>query len=158
MKFLKRISIYSLTIGVGLGIIITSIFNILWIQTKTNNYENENKEVINESINEHRIGKEIVDSLTKNMITTENNEKGLNSINEDIDGTDENSVQEVFISKGMQSEAIAQLLESKDIIKSKEEFNSLAAKLGVTKKFQYGLKIIPRHSSLEEIILILTKK
>jgi len=159
VNFLKQISIYSLSIGVGVGIIITSIFNIVYIQLE-DIYLNDKKSTFQQTYNKNtNITDDIkYDSDKIKELENFNNENNLEvdmSINNNIINTEYNKI---FISKGMKSEEIARLLETEGIIESAREFNNTATKLEITKKIQYGLKTIPVNSSLDEIILILTKK
>jgi len=159
VNFLKQISIYSLSIGVGVGIIIASLFNIVYIQLE-DIYLNDKKSTIQQIYNKDtNITDEIkYDSEKIKELENFNNENNLEvdtSINNNIINKEYNKI---FISKGMKSEEIARLLETEGIIESAHEFNNKATKLKITKKIQYGLKTIPVDSSLDEIILILTEK
>lgn len=154
MNFLKKISIYSLVIGIGLGIIISSIFNIVYIQLKGSNIREEEPIFENSSIkfDSPKEGQEHGSEFLGDP--NENQSELSDPIHKSVKNEDHH---EIFIDRGMNSEEIAKLLEEKGIIKSKEEFNALAAKLKLTRNFKYGLKTIPPNSSLEEIMIILTK-
>ncbi len=148
---MKKLSINSLTIGIGLGIIISSIINIIWVESRSLDYNDkvaETQKFYGESLNFNNNISKLASLKTSNN----NNHIKLDKNNiSDIDN-------EIYIPRGFNSEQIANLLEKEGIIESSEEFNELATNLVITRKFQHGLKTIPTHSTLNEIMLILTEK
>ena len=71
--------------------------------------------------------------------------------------TDEDSVKEIFIEKGMDSIEIAKLLEREKIISDMDEFLKKTYELNLSRQLKYGLKKIPEGSTIEEILKILTE-
>lgn len=148
---MKKLSINSLTIGIGLGIIISSIINIIWVESRNLDYNDkaaETQRIYTESLNSN-------DNISKlASLKNSNNNSDIKLDKNDISDIDN----EIYIPRGFNSEQIANLLEKEDIIESSKEFNELAANLVITRKFQHGLKTIPTDSTLNEIMLILTEK
>ena len=69
---------------------------------------------------------------------------------------DEEDIYKIEIFRGMSTDQIALLLESKGIINEATEFSELVDTLKLTNKLRFGVKEIPVNSSLEEILDILT--
>lgn len=148
---MKKLSINSLILGMGLGIIISSIINIMWIESKNLEYNDKQTETQNfysEPLNSNNNVKE------ETSLEGFNDNKNIKSNKNDIPDLDN----KIYIPRGLNSEQIANLLEQEGIIESSEEFNKLAANLVITRKLQHGIKTIPIDSTLDEIMLILTEK
>lgn len=146
-----------MVIGIGIGMIITSIINLLFWQEPMNSASNIDEDPFITIVqNEKNYDKsEGIDSTrTEQKNSTENihlfdNEENNKGNQEEYNG--------IYISKGMNSEEIAELLMDEKIISSSEAFIEMANKLGVIHRLRYGQKKIPVDSSLEDILKILVE-
>ncbi|NLM03658.1 MAG: endolytic transglycosylase MltG [Clostridiales bacterium] len=146
---MKRFSFLNILIGIGIGMIITSIINIVFISEKYNS-DNHVK-----NVNENNF----IKLPTENMYeyTEDISEKSFKQENNVGFNTDEDSVKEIFIEKGMDSIEIAKLLEREKIISDMDEFLKKTYELNLSRQLKYGLKKIPEGSTIEEILKILTE-
>ncbi|SNR89242.1 hypothetical protein SAMN05446037_1001264 [Anaerovirgula multivorans] len=154
---MKHFSIHSIAIGIGIGMVIAGIINILFINDSMNDIQSINNDPFvkiikqNETTNDSE--KSHIDGIDNNIIEESNIDNS-----DEMKNVDSNKAyKEVYIRKGMTSEEIAQLLEEKEIILSRDEFIYVANNLQMTGRLKYGLKRIPNESSIEDILEILVE-
>lgn len=157
MEWLKHFSIHSIAIGIGIGMIIAGIVNILFINDSMNDIQSIDHDPFvkiikqNETTNDSE--KSHIDGIDNKVIEESNIDNS-----DEMKNVDSNKAyREVYIRKGMTSEEIAQLLEEKEIILSRDEFIYVANNLQMTSRLKYGLKRIPNESSIEDILEILVE-
>jgi len=140
-----------MVIGIGIGMIITSIINIVFINEKTN-YINEinNSPFIKIPYKDQN---EETNDLNKIDINQSINGNNTSNSERDI----EREYKEIFIQKGMDSEEIAYLLQKNEIINNADDFIDIVNKLDVANQLKYGLKKIPNNSTLQDILEILVR-
>lgn len=141
-----------MVIGIGIGMIITSIINIIFINEKTNGIEEMNlkKFIKTTSENLNEVTNKSVEPCIEDRLMAQH------IVKDNFVETDKAYI-ELLIEKGMNSEEIAKLLEKNKIIIDSDEFINIANKLDVTKQLKYGLKKIPKNSSIQDILEILIK-
>ena len=143
---MQKVSIQNILIGIGIGMMLTSSFNMfsgyLAVTTIKDNLTEYSNNVI-ENSDSNILNEELE---TENIVEQQKNEEP--------NSTD---YYQVEIKKGMTTELIAEHLKAKNIIEDTSEFVELAMKLRITTKFISGYKNIPHGSTLEEIMSILTK-
>lgn len=154
---MKHFSIHSIAIGIGIGMIIAGIVNILFINDSMNDIQSIDHDPFvkiikqNETTNDSE--KSHIDGIDNKVIEESNIDNS-----DEMKNVDSNKAyREVYIRKGMTSEEIAQLLEEKEIILSRDEFIYVANNLQMTSRLKYGLKRIPNESSIEDILEILVE-
>lgn len=151
---MKHFSIHSMAIGIGIGMILAGIINILFGDYSINDMQNINSDTFIQITNQKEINDDSEDS---HMDEVDSEDRNIDN-SEEMKNVDNNKTyREVYIRKGMTSEEIAQLLEEKDIIISRDEFIYVANNLQMTSRLKYGLKRIPIESTIEEILKILVE-
>ncbi len=150
---MKRFSIRSIFLGIGIGMIITSIANIVFVNNEVMDMGQENQNNFISTVYEQ--GK--LDQDKSKVDTTPNtlDDEEVTMDEEDEETLLDNDYYEIYINKGMNSVEIAALLEREGIITDSKEFNILANKLGIAKVLQFGSKRIPYGSTMEEVLDIL---
>lgn len=143
-----------MAIGIGIGMILAGIINILFGDYSINDMQNINSDTFIQITNQKEINDDSEDS---HMDEVDSEDRNIDN-SEEMKNVDNNKTyREVYIRKGMTSEEIAQLLEEKDIIISRDEFIYVANNLQMTSRLKYGLKRIPIESTIEEILKILVE-
>ncbi|EOD01359.1 endolytic transglycosylase MltG [Caldisalinibacter kiritimatiensis] len=159
MRGRAKLLIITLILGFGLGMITTSIINLLYPTVKYKQYtEEEIKEMAKEL---GMVEIKDVKTLYKNQNDSEKDEKESKNLNKNK-ATDEKAKEEenkqyiVFrIEKGEVSEGIIERLYSNNIIKDKEEFNRLVIEKNAEKRFIYGVYKLKKNMDCEEVLDIL---
>ncbi len=165
---MRRVCYKSLALGLGIGIIITASANLIFHNASE---LEKNKEIKNDVINFERSSDRIsndnsetivVDEKMNIEVNTENNKEqsGLSIADEKEEDEIESGEKDyilVEIISGMASMEIAQLLYDKGLIENIEVFLKIATSMDAIKTLRRGMKMIPRDSSIEEIVEILIK-
>jgi len=165
---LRRVCYKSLALGLGIGIIITALANVIFHNAGELEKNKEiSKEVINferfsSSINNDASEIIILDEKMNIEVNTEKNKEQNTPSKADEKEEDEIKSGEkdyvlVEIIAGMASLEIAQLLYDKGLIEDIEVFLEIATSMDAIKTLRRGIKMIPRESSIEEIVEILIK-
>lgn len=139
---MKKISIQNIIIGIGIGMMLTSSFNIFY------NY---------------KFNTDIKDVTPNNANSIEENEDQPQIIiindPEEVDDISKNGelyYHHITIKRGMTSDQIAKYLEDEKVIDDPVEFIERVKELNLTNGLHFGDKSIPKGSTIEEILIILS--
>ncbi len=149
MYFNKKLGIYLILIGLGMGIIIGSIVNIL---NPTITYLDYTDEEIRSRAEE--LGMiDLKENIENNM---EESKKQINTL-EEKGHINENGMIIFEIKKGETSEIIIDNLFETNLINDRSEFETYVFEEKVAKKFKYGIYEIEENTDYSTLIEILTK-
>ena len=154
---INKKNMYFLLFGIGIGMLATSILNMIYPDVKHIQYTDEQikhratelgmvslKDVISEN------GKE------KEIITKENTDNNTVDSNEDKQ-KQESEVVSFIIKKGDTSEEIVERLFEQGIIKDKDKIMDIIIQKDAQRRFNYGKYDIKKGIEYEALIDILTK-
>lgn len=101
---------------------------------------------------------EVSDTITEDKPTNTNKNKSNNSNRPDENNEEDlDIIVKIDIPSGSASSKIGEILVSSDLIENENDFIEKAIELKLDTKLKYGEFEIPKNSSLEEILNILTK-
>ena len=136
---MKKVSIRNIIIGIGIGMMLTSTFNMFNNYIYSTNLENKSVEEIKE------LDRDIETDVSKN-----------DNVEIANDNEVENGYYEIDIRRGMTTEQIASHLQEEKVITDAMEFINTVKSLNMTNKLDYGKRRIPYNSTIEEILTILS--
>lgn len=168
MKIDKK-NMYFLLLGIGAGMLLTSLLNIVNPRTEYVQYTDEQIKQkatelgmvsIKDVISENKELKEEISSVKSQTEEIPGEDDSINKAleaDEDKQQHEETEVISFVIDKGENSEEIVDKLYDKGIIDDKEAFSDLIIEKGVQRRFIYGKYEIIKGIDYESLIGMLTK-
>lgn len=143
-------SLKNVTLGIGIGLVISSMINISM----------GSRELTVEEIKREAVKHNLIVLTTEDILSTQAPIDTPDITQSTADSptapADEGKIT-VDVESGMSSESIAELLKEKGVIKDAEDFLKRLGKLGKDDKLRLGSYEIPKNSSYDDIIKILTR-
>ena len=155
---INRKNMYFILLGIGVGMLITSLLNMVYPDVKYIQYTDE--QIKQRAVELGMVS--IKDVLSENekekeAVSNENNSNNIDERNEDKQ-KQESEIVSFVIRKGDTSEAIVDRLYQQGIIEDKEELMDIIIQKSAQSKFIYGKYDIEKGTDCESLIGILTKK
>lgn len=151
-----------LFLGLGLGIIISNLMNTIYPQKETVSLSDQEVVLRAEELGMTWIKDKIV---REDESTREDSKKSVEEAVEEVPEIEETIEEEkesepdlidLYIDKGLNSREISELILESGLIDNKDEFENFVKKQGKDKLIIYGRYKIPKGSSFDEILNILT--
>lgn len=155
---INKKNMYFLLLGIGIGMLVTSLLNMIYPEVKHTQYTDEQikqratelgmvslKDVINENEKE------------KEMAAKEKNDDNAAATNENKQKQESETVS-FIIRKGDTSEEIVEGLYEQKIITDKEKLMDVIIQKNAQRRFDYGKYDIQKGIDYEALVEILTKK
>ncbi|MCC5909827.1 MAG: hypothetical protein JJT76_05260 [Clostridiaceae bacterium] len=134
---MKKFSIHSMALGIGVGMILTAILNIFFNTglTEAKNYTTTDQFI---TLPEMKTNYDI-EKIEQNFDDIHKNQEHIT----------------INIERGMNTGDIAVLLQKEGLISNSNDFLKTADRMEATNKMRFGEKKIPNNSTLEDIVKIL---